>query len=340
MVASSFQASNLNLKLKMKFIIGAYTTAPSLAVTDKSVEYRFYENLIESIPDMRGLEIPFWGKTIHQFGSDFLLDIINPSWENVLSCIPATMSRLVDNPKFGLASNDEFGRSEAVKMHKRANQILHKINQRYGKKSVLAVEIATAPSVPVLGVLSSKESLLKSMEEILMWDWQGSKIVIEHCDSAIKGVPFEKGFLAIEEEIQALVELKDLHNVGLTINWARSAIEGRSEDKPLEHIKLASNCNLLSGLMFSGVSDNDNHYGIWKDLHMPFSQYKNSKYHEKNSLLSHQNIVNCINQADPNNLDYLGVKLLSLPVNKSGISRRVGVNKEATIMLSDILDGR
>ena len=111
----------------MKYIIGAYATAPSLADNDKLNEHKFYEKLIESIPEIRGLEIPFWGKEIHQFGSDFLLDIIDKNWDNVLSCIPGSMSKLANNPKFGLASDDENGRAEAVAMHKKVNQVLHKM---------------------------------------------------------------------------------------------------------------------------------------------------------------------------------------------------------------------
>ena len=37
------------------------------------------------------------------------------------------MSKLANNPKFGLASDDENGRAEAVAMHKKVNQVLHKM---------------------------------------------------------------------------------------------------------------------------------------------------------------------------------------------------------------------
>jgi hypothetical protein len=36
----------------VKYIVGAYAAAPSLAVNDKSLECEFYENLIESIPEI------------------------------------------------------------------------------------------------------------------------------------------------------------------------------------------------------------------------------------------------------------------------------------------------
>ena len=35
-----------------------------------------YEKLIKAIPEIRGLELPFWGKEIHCFGSEFLLELM------------------------------------------------------------------------------------------------------------------------------------------------------------------------------------------------------------------------------------------------------------------------
>ena len=116
MVVSSSQAKTN--KFKMKYIIGAYVTAPSLANNSKLDEYAYYESLIESVPDIRGLELPFWGKELHKYGSEFLLDIIPENWQHVITCIPGTMSFLSKNSKFGLASDDESGRLEAIKMHR------------------------------------------------------------------------------------------------------------------------------------------------------------------------------------------------------------------------------
>jgi hypothetical protein len=318
----------------MKYIVGAYATAPSLVSENRNSEQEFYRKLIIDIPEIRGLEIPFWGEEVHRFGSDFLLDIINPNWENVLSCIPGTMSKLAKNPKFGLASDDENGRVEAIAMHKRANQVLHKMNERYGRQSVIAVQIATAPSTPVEYVSSSTDSLLKSMEEILSWDWGGAKIVIEHCDAAVGNTPFEKGFLTIEDEVKTLTELQDLHDVGMTINWARSAIEGRNTSKPIEHITLALKNNILSGLMFSGVSDNDGQYGNWKDTHMPFAQSFDVEFYEENSFLTSENIINTLKSLNVNDLDYLGIKLLSMPIESATIERRIGINYDAISILN------
>jgi hypothetical protein len=72
----------------MKYIIGAYATTPSLADNDKSSEHKFYENLIESIPEIRGLEVPFWGKEIHQFGSAFYLILLTKIGRMYLPVFP------------------------------------------------------------------------------------------------------------------------------------------------------------------------------------------------------------------------------------------------------------
>jgi hypothetical protein len=318
----------------MKYIIGAYASAPSLKSNDKLLEIEFYNKLINAIPQIKGLEIPFFGKEIHKFGSDFLLNYINPEWNNILTSIPGVMENLSKNPHFGLASDNYTGRLNALDMYKRANELCHKICDLNGDNSIIAVQIVTAPSVPVEGVSSSRESLLKSMEEILFLDWRDSKIVIEHVDSCGPDLNFEKGFLTLEDEIEVLLKLSNIHNVGITINWARSAIEGKNSDKPLEHIKLALKYNLLSGLIFSGTSKDDENYGSWSDSHMPFAESYDVDNFERNSLLTYENIFNTLKLIDLKHLDYLGIKLLS---DTSDMDRRVGLNKDAIYILENII---
>jgi hypothetical protein len=318
----------------MKYIIGAYASAPSLGNKDSEIESIFYDKLIQSIPEIRGLEIPFYGSEIHQFGTDFLLNIIKPDWDNVLTCIPGTMNFLAKMPEFGLASDNHLGRTQAIAMHKRANYILHKMNDLYGRKSIFTVQIHTAPSFPVKRVSSSIDSFLKSLDEILSWDWGNSKIVIEHCDSFVNNRSFEKGFFPIEDEIETLLKVRDSYNIGITVNWARSVIEGRDINTPIDHIKLLSKYNLFSGLIFSGTSNHDNLYGSWKDTHMPFSCSSNSN----NSLLTEENINLTLNSFDIKKIDYLGVKLLLMPINSFDTDRRVGINMDAISVLNRTLN--
>ncbi len=321
----------------MKYIVGAYASAPSLSVDDEILELKFYNDLFKSIPEIKGLEIPFFGENVHRFGTDFLLNLISPLWDNVLTCIPGTMLALEKNQNFGLSSDNEEGRKKAVEMHKKANLLLHETNQRHGRKSFLAVQIATAPSMFISGVSSSLNSFMKSMEELLSWDWGGAKIVIEHCDAFIVGQPNRKGFFTLEKEIDAFKSLSIDNDVGVMINWARSAIEGRSPDKPIEHLKSLSENNLLSGLIFSGVSSNDHQYGAWEDYHMPFAQSYDVEFFEENSLLSLSNIKKTLNIVDIEKLDYLGIKLLSMPLDNSSIQRRVGINRDAISILNKII---
>jgi hypothetical protein len=321
----------------MKYIIGAYASAPSLISNDKLLESQFYNKLIKFIPQIKGLEIPFFGEDIHKFGSDFLFNFISPDWDNVLTCIPGTMKYLEKNPKFGLASDNALGRKEAIAMYARANNILHVMNEKYGKKAFFAVQIVTAPSMSVAGVSASTKSLLKSLDEILRWDWGGAKIVIEHCDRFIPSQPCEKGFLSIENEIDTLLKISSSYNVGITINWARSAIEERNTIAPINHLKLVNKSNLLSGLIFSGTSKNDPLYGKWKDNHMPFSFSDSFDNHEINSLLNFKNVSQTLSCIDVNRIDYLGVKLLSMPIDNFDLDKRVGINFEAISALDKIL---
>ena len=111
----------------MKYLIGAYATAPSLGLDDIGLEREFYEQLIQSIPDMLGFEIPFWGEEMHKFGNEFLFEFVQPKWDHVLTCIPGSVKGVEANPHFGLASNDTSGRLDAVQMHARARQVVQKL---------------------------------------------------------------------------------------------------------------------------------------------------------------------------------------------------------------------
>ncbi len=322
----------------MEYIVGAYATAPSLGGSSRTLEREYYDYLIKSIPEIRGLEIPFWGESLHQFGDDFLLNNIRNDWQNVLSCIPASVCALKENPNIGLASNDEAARLESVKIHKRANQAFHKICDRTGNNSIIAVQLATAPSAPVESVSASVDSLRKSLDELLSLEWYDAKITIEHCDSYSGNHPYVKGFMALDEEIKILRTLANDHdNLGVTLNWARSAIEGRSASHVIEHIKQARQANLLLGFIFSGTSKYDKNYGEWSDLHMPFAKIYDIKSYEENSLLTEKNIRETLLSIDLAHLDYIGVKLLSQPIEDSTIERRVDINKDALLVLNRII---
>ena len=70
---------------------------------------------------------------------------------------------------------------------------------------------------------------------------------------------------------------------------------------------------------------------------MAFAYYYNVKYYENNSLLIMDNIPLSFDYVDLEKLDYSGIKLLSMPIDKPDISRRVGLNCDAISILNKIL---
>ena len=320
---------------KSKYIVGAYATSPNLFTWDESSEL-IYFNRLKELSSIRGLELPFWGESLHPFDDRWLLSNLDPKWENVLTCVPGTMKRLGVDPYFGLASIKENSRNEAIKFYSRALECVKTLNNHFGVNKVLAVQITSSPTNTQENVKAKKELFFESLSEIISWDWFGSKIVIEHFDAANDHNPFpNKGFLTLEEEIDVIIEINEKYtsNCGLAINWGRSVIEFKNVEGPIKHIKDAIKHNVLSGLMFSGTTNNDNNlYGAWSDLHMPPANYLDYQYFESESLMSFENIKNTIAACDYNVLDYMGIKLLAMP-GDSTIEKRIGVNRDTMILL-------
>ena len=62
-----------------RFIVGAYTSSPNLFSWNKSREKDFFAKFNE-IDNVRGLEIPFWGESLHPNNDDYFLSSLNPEW--------------------------------------------------------------------------------------------------------------------------------------------------------------------------------------------------------------------------------------------------------------------
>ena len=60
-------------------------------------------------------------------------------------------------------------------------------------------------------------------------------------------------------------------------------------------------------------------------------------YSEEGSLLSRENILKCINESDYKSLDYLGIKVLAMPINESSLERRIGINKDTMQILKQTI---
>jgi len=309
----------------MKYFMGAYASSPNVGDWDAELETRYYDT-IKSLGYIKGLEHPFGG-SLHNRDDDWFLANIDPNWEFVFTCIPGVMGAIGKNPNFGIASDDEAGRQDSLAFMQKARDAIAKLNAHAGKEVVRAIQIHTSPNKANAG--SSKESLTKSLIEMLSWDWQGAKLVIEHCDAYVEGQDPSKGFLKIEDEIDACLKAKieTGKSVGITINWGRSAIEARSASGVIKHIQAAKAAGLLSGLMFSGASGNESDYGVWRDSHMPPQALSAKGAGEPASLLTADIMKECIEIAEPDSLLYLGAKLGIRP-RTAPLEDRIAYNRE------------
>ena len=315
----------------MSFFVGAYASSPCSQGWDQQREQIFY-NELKRLEHVRGLEHPFLGQHLHAEDDDWFLANIDPKWEFVLTCMPGTMNALGQNPEFGIASIDEDGRKQAIAFLGKARDAVSKLNAHAGRPVVTAVAIQTAPNQERAG--ASQSALEKSLAEIVTWDWQGARLVIEHCDTPRPEQKAAKGFLSIEQEIDAVVRTnaENSCNLGVVINWGRSVIEQRSVDGAIEHIGLAKQAGILAGLMFSGVSDIETPYGLWADSHMPAAPDESVEIGAEGSLMTKAQIQRCLTAAEVNTLDVVGIKLGIRPLDET-IDRRIAYNRSALSMM-------
>jgi len=124
--------------------------------------------------------------------------------------------------------------------------------------------------------------------------------------------------------------------IGITINWGRSAIETRSAEGVAEHIKAAKEAGVLSGLMFSGASGNESEYGVWRDSHMPPQAQSADGAGEPASLMTAENMKECVELAGPESLLYLGAKLGIRP-RTAPLEDRMAYNLEVFSILGKIV---
>jgi hypothetical protein len=219
------------------------------------------------LPGFGGLELPYTGNPRRD--PDWPLQHLDPSWDLVLTAIPGTMVRQMAEPGFGLASPDPAGRRAALEFTAGMRDAAARINTRTGEQAVLAVEIHSAPTEA-----ADPASFTQSLKEITSWDWGGAAVTVEHCDAYRPEHAPQKGFLPLAAEIDAVLQAREAGGTpaGITINWARSAIEGRDPALPEEHIAMAREANVLTGLMFSGCSAEPTAYGApWVDAHLPIA---------------------------------------------------------------------
>jgi hypothetical protein len=251
--------------------LGAYALAPT--IDDAHAVEEFYDGL-------RTLEIDAIEHPLMAAGHPSL----EPAWQRrhlhdwqlVVTAIPRTMVRLGQAAGYGLASSDEDGRLAALADLAEVRDLALRLADDAGRPRVLAVEVHSAPApthASARGVVGSAGAFARSLAEIAAWDLAGAQIVIEHNDALVDGQEPAKGFFPLADEIAVAHAVGDPAGkgaaVGVSVNWGRSAIEGRSASAPLAHTRAAAAAGVLRGIIFSGATDQESAWGTpWDDGHI------------------------------------------------------------------------
>ena len=299
----------------MSYFVGAYAASPNTATWDPELEAHYYARL-RALPNVKGLEHPFLG-SLHPHDDAWFISHIDPKWRFVFTCIPGVMAAMAKNPLVGLASDDASGREEALAFVRQARDALAALNAACGQSVVDAIEIHSAPDKT--RATSSVTALTTSLAELVQWDWQGARVVIEHCDAHVPGQVASKGFLSLADEIAAIEATNARYgsDVGIVVNWGRSVLEARSAEGALQHIRLAKQHGVLAGLMFSGASGQDTPYGAWRDSHMPPAPSRVGGIGAEGSLLTDAALRDCLVAIDGQQLPILGLKIGIRPLDAS-----------------------
>lgn len=260
----------------MSLIVGAYPVQGT-----GTAQREFFEKL-SGISSIRGLELPYGA-----FGGTLWPPGASKNWSAVVTAIPGTMQRTQANDRFGLASTDTEGRRSAIEFSRGIKDYAAALDESGHR--VEAVELHSAPRG-----YCSPEALALSLQEVLDWDWRGTRILIEHCDAPRPGFTPEKGFLPFEDEVQVVSSFRQQgrQDIGILVNWARSVIETGQRQTAADHITLARGAGVLAGLMFSGCSPEQTDFGYpWIDAHLPPVEIDGAP---DSSLLNAHEIRRCI----------------------------------------------
>ncbi|MGV8851639.1 MAG: DUF4862 family protein [Rhodoglobus sp.] len=280
-------------------IVGAYAASPTHSRWNPPLEAEFLTAL-SSIPGVAGIELP-WINGIHPHDNEWLLSNFPSNLDVMITDIGGTVTRLAADSHFGLASSDRHGRAAALDQVKRVRDDAERLNNALGRAGVVAIELHSAP----LATGGHSAALAESLAEISLWDWAGAALLVEHCDALVDGQKPEKGYLTLQDEIAAIAASEA--EIGISLNWGRSAIELRSAERVIEHITLAASSGLLRSMIFSGASDHKGAFGgPWEDSHLPLVASREFPYGDEHSLLTLDRVRQSLEIADA--LDWVGVK--------------------------------
>jgi len=290
-------------------IYSAYNAAPAGLPQDSEAEGQWYAAL-RSDPRIDGLELPVIRGQLHPHGIDRLASLLHRGWSNTVSAMSMTLVAKNTDQGYGLASKDREGRQRALSDIALARTETLLLQERLGPASVRAFALQSAPRADH----SSLSAFTDSFRQIASWDWGHIELLVEHSDALVPGQKPQKGYLTLEEEMEAVHEATNPEGPRIRhlVNWGRSAIEGRCARTPLEHIeKLADG---LGAFAFSGAAPVATDRSVeWEDVHLGLAA------DEPGSLLDSDGIRRLLTKL-PENLSYLGVKT-GAPVGSRGAER-------------------
>lgn len=323
-------ATECRINMSPKYFISAYCSSPCPfpGNWEPSLEARYFKALGE-IPEIQGIEHPF-AVDDTRYPLSWLLQHIPSHWQMCITTVPLFM-HMNHDPRFptaGIASMDSLGQQQALEQLKQLNTYVSELNHAFGRQIVKAIHIQSFPKQPA--GKSSKEALVTALQIIQAMDWQGADINIEHCDAYHEYQPPEKGLLSLEDEILAIQQSSA--NIGILLNWARSAIEYRSIEGPLQHLTQAMAAKLLRGFYFSGCTNLESSYGVWQDSHMPPKALPEQHYLPKTGLLDTPVISEIWQQLKDYQSCYLGIKVTNRGEPDS-LERSIGLIQESIAAL-------
>ncbi|MEV0193509.1 DUF4862 family protein [Kitasatospora purpeofusca] len=264
----------------MKTIVAGYTCAPA----GPGAEAAYYRRLATT-PHAEGVALA-WRNTSTAARTGDILDLLPPDWTVALTAIAATYPAWLADRTFGLASPDPDGRAAATAMAREIAEGVRRINDRAGRAAVLAVEFQSAPGYGNHPPRPDPGAFRRSLTEIADLGWDGAALLVEHCDTPVPGRVPVKGFLALDQEIDAVASLAG-SGIGLSLNWGRSLLELRDPDRVADHAAQAAASGLLRAFTLSGNGDGASAHGAaWDDTHLPFADALDDRYAEPTSLLT------------------------------------------------------
>lgn len=301
-------------------LLSAYPAAPDDRELGVGALDDYYSRL-RALDGVGSVELPVDGNGAIVGGARTLARVAG-HWDIVLTTVPGTRARLDHNGSFGLASTFRSGREEAVAFGRAVLEEARRVDETLGRRAVSGIALVSAPRASPDPDSSSGRALAASLMRLLDHGADGRTLYLEHCDSPVVGRAPIKGYLRMTEETDALAQVHaaDHRNVSALVNWGRSALERRSVDSPVEHLRLAQDAGVLGGLVFSGCADVDGPYGpAWADAHTPFAPAPDDEFGETSSLLTDGEIARCLAVTTPETL--IGVKVAARP--GTGVAARV-----------------